>query len=78
MQHFLIAMPQGIWLFLFILLVIGYVYIWFSTILETANHAYKGKNTRVFWLFFTILTGFVGILLYLLLGKSDRLQKLQI
>jgi len=78
MQHYLFVMPVGIWLFTFILLVIVYVYIWFSTILEIANHAYKGKNTRVFWLFFTLLTGFLGILLYLILGKSARLQKLEI
>jgi hypothetical protein len=73
----LLALTSGLWLFFISLAVFVYAYFWFSTIWEIANYSFKGKYKRPFWLFFTIITGMIGMLLYYLLGRSDRLQKLE-
>lgn len=73
----LFSLPSGLWLVFIFLAIFAYAYIWFGTIWEIANYSFKGKYTRPFWLFFTIITGLIGMLLYYLLGRGDRLQKLQ-
>ena len=72
----LYSIPSGAVVLLCFLAILGYAYFWFGTIWEIANYQFEGKYTRAFWLFFTIISGFLGMILYYLIGRSSRLQKL--
>lgn len=47
---------------------------WIFSIVELAKNEYRGDNTRLIWLLVVLLTGPLGVILYFLIGRGQKIE----
>lgn len=50
--------------------------IWLLVLIDILKHDFKGQNTKLVWLLAVIFLPFLGFILYLLIGRSQRLNRI--
>ena len=59
--------------FLCMMIGLGFTVIWVLAIVEIVKSEFQDKNERLIWLLLVILLPFIGTILYLMIGRKQRL-----
>jgi hypothetical protein len=73
---FAIALPEGSEWFVAIF-ILAYLIFWIKTLFEIANAQFENSSTKIMLFLVVLLTGIIGILIYILFGKQRRLTGLK-
>lgn len=69
------GMPGGFeWLFMMVI-VLGSIGLFIYVLVDILKSEFTNSINKVIWLILVLLTGPLGIVLYLLIGKKQRIKK---
>ncbi len=69
------GMPGGVeWLFMMVI-VLGSIGLFIYVLVDILKSEFTNSINKVIWLILVLFTGPLGIVLYLLIGKKQRIKK---
>lgn len=69
------GMPGGVeWLFMMVI-VLGSIGLFIYVLVDILKSEFTNNINKVIWLILVLFTGPLGIVLYLLIGKKQRIKK---
>lgn len=72
------GMPGGVeWLFMMVI-VLGSIGLFIYVLVDILKSEFTNSINKVIWLILVLFTGPLGIVLYLLIGKKQRIKKQRI
>lgn len=76
LNQLLFSMPAGAeWILILLALAIALVSlgVWIYTIVDIAKSNFSDDTTKIVWLLVVVLTGILGSILYLIIGRSSKI-----
>ena len=76
LNQLLFSMPAGAeWILILLALAIALVSlgVWIYTIVDIAKSNFSDDTTKIVWLLVVVLTGILGSILYLIIGRSAKI-----
>jgi len=67
-----ISWPGGAELII-LMVILAMVIFWIRAIIDIAKSRFKDDTTKIVWLLIVIFTGFLGALIYIFVGKQNKL-----
>lgn len=69
------GMPGGVeWLFMMVI-ILGSIGLFIYVLIDILKSEFTNSINKVIWLILILFTGPLGIVLYLLIGKKQKIQK---
>lgn len=76
-MQFLLSMPAGAeWLLVILVLstILVFAGFWIYSIVDVVKSKFNDESTKIVWLLVVILLGFLGSIIYWVLGRSSKVN----
>lgn len=57
------------------LLIVVFIIFWIDALVDIKHHEFQGKKSKLFWFLFVLLIAPLGVPLYIVIGKKQRMKK---
>jgi hypothetical protein len=58
-----------------VLIIFSLLVLWIVGIVDVASSNFRDDSTKVLWLMFIVFAPFIGIVLYMIIGRKQRIDK---